>query len=392
MAVMNFGGVDENVVTREEFPLEKAREVLKDEVIAVIGYGVQGPGQSLNLRDNGFNVIVGQRPGKTYDKAVADGWVPGETLFGIEEACEKATIIQVLLSDAAQIECWPRIKKYLTPGKALYFSHGFAITYKERTNIIPPADVDVILIAPKGSGTSLRRMFLQGRGLNSSYAIFQDATGKAWDRVIALGIGVGSGYLFETTFKKEVYSDLTGERGTLMGAIQGLLLAQYETLRENGHEPSEAFNETVEELTQSLMPLFAENGMDWMYANCSTTAQRGALDWMGPFHDASSLYLRNYIGKSPVATKHSVLSIRTANLIIAKVWKKNWRHCAKAKCGVQVQSFANCARKTIKTPVWLTANINHNELLSFVKGMLVAGGSDRRPFAFVTYKYYLIIS
>ena len=284
MAVMNFGGVDENVVTREEFPLEKAREVLKDEVIAVIGYGVQGPGQSLNLRDNGFNVIVGQRPGKTYDKAVADGWVPGETLFGIEEACERATIIQVLLSDAAQIECWPRIKKYLTPGKALYFSHGFAITWNDRTGVVP--DVDVILVAPKGSGTSLRRMFLQGRGLNSSYAIFQDATGRAWDRVIALGIGVGSGYLFETTFKKEVYSDLTGERGTLMGAIQGLLLAQYETLRENGHEPSEAFNETVEELTQSLMPLFAENGMDWMYANCSTTAQRGALDWMGPFHDA----------------------------------------------------------------------------------------------------------
>ena len=284
---MNFGGVIENVVTREEFPLEKAREVLKDEVIAVIGYGVQGPGQSLNLRDNGFNVIVGQRPGKTFDKAVADGWVPGETLFGIEEACEKATIIQVLLSDAAQIACWPMIKKHLTKGKALYFSHGFAITYKERTGIVPPEDVDVIMIAPKGSGTSLRTMFLEGRGLNSSYAIFQDATGKAWDRVIALGIGVGSGYLFETTFKREVYSDLTGERGSLMGAIQGLLLAQYETLREHGHTPSEAFNETVEELTQSLMPLFAKNGMDWMYANCSTTAQRGALDWMGPFHDAT---------------------------------------------------------------------------------------------------------
>ena len=285
---MNFGGVDENVVTREEFPLEKAREVLKNETIAVIGYGVQGPGQSLNLRDNGFNVIVGQRKGgKTWDKAVADGWVPGETLFEIEEACERGTIIQYLLSDAAQIEVWPRIKKYMTAGKALYFSHGFGITYKERTHIIPPSDIDVIMVAPKGSGTSLRRMFLQGRGLNSSYAIFQDATGKAWDRVIALGIGVGSGYLFETTFKKEVYSDLTGERGTLMGAIQGLLLAQYETLRENGHDPSEAFNETVEELTQSLMPLFAENGMDWMYANCSTTAQRGALDWMGPFHDAT---------------------------------------------------------------------------------------------------------
>lgn len=285
---MNFGGVNENVVTREEFPLEKAREVLKDETIAIIGYGVQGPGQSLNLRDNGFNVIIGQRKGgATWEKAVADGWVPGETLFDIDEACEKATIIQYLLSDAAQIEVWPRVKKHLTPGKALYFSHGFAVTYKERTGIVPPADVDVILVAPKGSGTSLRRMFLQGRGLNSSYAIFQDATGKAFERVVALGIGVGSGYLFETDFKKEVYSDLTGERGTLMGAIQGLLLAQYEVLRENGHSPSEAFNETVEELTQSLMPLFAENGMDWMYANCSTTAQRGALDWMTPFHDAT---------------------------------------------------------------------------------------------------------
>ena len=287
MAQINFGGVKENVVTREEFPLAKALEVLKNETIAVIGYGVQGPGQALNLKDNGFNVIVGQRRGsKTWDKAVADGWIPGETLFDIEEAARRGTIIQYLLSDAGQIAVWPTIQKHLTPGKALYFSHGFGITYKDRTGIIPPADVDVILIAPKGSGTSLRRMFLQGRGLNSSYAIFQDATGKAWDRVIALGIGVGSGYLFETTFQREVYSDLTGERGTLMGAIQGIFAAQYDTLREHGHTPSEAFNETVEELTQSLMPLIAENGMDWMYANCSTTAQRGALDWMTPFHDA----------------------------------------------------------------------------------------------------------
>ena len=287
MAVLNFGGVEENVVTREEFTLEKAREVLKGETIAVIGYGVQGPGQSMNLRDNGFNVIVGQRKdSKTWDKAVADGWVPGETLFEIEEAVKRATIVEYLLSDAAQIAVWPTIKPHLTAGKALYFSHGFGITYKERTGIIPPADIDVIMVAPKGSGTSLRTMFLQGRGLNSSYAIFQDATGRAYDRCIALGIGVGSGYLYETTFKREVYSDLTGERGSLMGAIQGLLLAQYEVLRENGHTPSEAFNETVEELTQSLMPLFAAKGMDWMYANCSTTAQRGALDWMGPFHDA----------------------------------------------------------------------------------------------------------
>lgn len=288
MALLNFGGVEEEVVTREEFPLAKAQETMKNETIAVIGYGVQGPGQALNLKDNGFNVIVGQRKNsKTWDKAVADGWVPGETLFEIEEACEKGTVIQYLLSDAGQITLWPTIKKHLTPGKALYFSHGFGITYKERTSIIPPEDVDVILVAPKGSGTSLRRMFLEGRGLNSSFAIFQDATGNAFDRVVALGIGVGSGYLFKTDFRKEVYSDLTGERGTLMGAIQGIFAAQYEVLRTNGHSPSEAFNETVEELTQSLMPLVAENGMDWMYANCSTTAQRGALDWWKPFRDAT---------------------------------------------------------------------------------------------------------
>ena len=288
MAKMNFGGVVENVMTREEFPLSKALEVLKNETIAVIGYGVQGPGQSLNLKDNGFNVIVGQRKNsKTWDKAVADGWVPGKTLFEIEEACEKGTIIQYLLSDAAQISVWPTVKKHLTAGKALYFSHGFGVTYSDRTGIVPPKDVDVIMIAPKGSGTSLRRLFLEGRGLNSSYAVMQDATGRAMDRVLALGIGVGSGYLFETTFQREVYSDLTGERGTLMGAIQGIFAAQYQVLRENGPTPSEAFNETVEELTQSLMPLIGENGMDWMYANCSTTAQRGALDWWGPFRDAT---------------------------------------------------------------------------------------------------------
>jgi ketol-acid reductoisomerase len=289
MAQINFGGVEENVVTRQEFTLEKAREVLKNETIAIIGYGVQGPGQSLNLKDNGMNVIIGQRKGgKSWDKAINDGWVEGVNLFDIEEACKRATIIQYLLSDAGQIASWPIIKPYLTKGKALYFSHGFGITFHEQTGIIPPADVDVILVAPKGSGTSLRRLFLEGKGLNSSYAIFQDATGKAKDRVLALGIGVGSGYLFETDFKKEVYSDLTGERGILMGALAGLFEAQYNVLREKGHSPSEAFNETVEELTQSLMPLVAENGMDWMFANTSVTAQRGALDWKGKFRDAAA--------------------------------------------------------------------------------------------------------
>ncbi|MFT4666002.1 MAG: ketol-acid reductoisomerase [Polaribacter sp.] len=289
MAKLNFGGVEENVVTREEFPLSKAKSVLENETIAVLGYGVQGPGQAQNLRDNGFKVIVGQRKeSKTWDKAIADGWVPGETLFPLEEAADKGTVLMYLLSDAGQMNKWPDIKPFLTPGKTLYFSHGFGITFHEQTGIVPPAGIDVVLAAPKGSGTSLRRMFLAGKGLNSSYAVFQDASGKATEMAIALGIGIGSGYLFETDFKKEVYSDLTGERGILMGAIAGMFEAQYNVLRKHGHSPSEAFNETVEELTQSLMPLVAENGMDWMYANTSTTAQRGALDWRNRFREANT--------------------------------------------------------------------------------------------------------
>jgi ketol-acid reductoisomerase len=286
MAEMNFGGVMETVVTSHEFSLEKAREVLKNETIAVIGYGIQGPGQACNLRDNGFNVIVGQRQGKTYEKCLKDGWVPGKTLFSIEEAAEKGTIICMLLSDAGQIACWPKIKPHLTAGKTLYYSHGFAINWSDRTGVVPPKDIDVIMVAPKGSGTSLRTMFCEGRGLNCSYAVYQDASGKAEEKTIAFGIGIGAGYLFKTTFQREATSDLTGERGSLMGAIEGLLEAQYDVLRENGHSPSEAFNETVEELTQSLGPLFGAKGMDWMYANCSTTAQRGALDWAPRFREA----------------------------------------------------------------------------------------------------------
>jgi len=288
MALIDFGGVKENVVTRQEFSMRKARAVLQKETIAVIGYGVQGPAQSLNMRDNGFNVIVGQAQAfkKDWDRAKADGWVPGKTLFEIEEAAERGTIIQMLISDAAQRTVWPRIKKHLKPGDGLYFSHGFSIVYKRQTGVIPPKNVDVIMVAPKGSGTSVRRNFLSGAGINSSYAVAQDATGRAEERCLALGIAVGSGYLFPTTFEYEVFSDLTGERGVLMGALAGIMEAQYDTLRAHGHSPSEAFNETVEELTQSLIRLVDENGMDWMYRNCSATAQRGALDWKPKFKRA----------------------------------------------------------------------------------------------------------
>ena len=288
MALIDFGGVKEEVVTRKEFPMARARKVLKGETIAVIGYGVQGPAQALNMKDNGFKVIIGQskKYPSDWERAKKDGWVPGKDLFEIEEACERGTIIEMLVSDAAQRAIWPIVKERLAPGKALYFSHGFSIVYKDQTKVIPPKDVDVVMVAPKGSGTSLRRNFLSGAGINSSFAVEQDATGRARERCLALGIAVGSGYLFATTFKKEVYSDLTGERGVLMGAIAGVMEAQYEVLRRHGHSPSEAFNETVEEFTESLIRLVGENGMDWMYANCSATAQRGALDWKPKFRKA----------------------------------------------------------------------------------------------------------
>ncbi len=287
MARINFGGVVEDVVTRDEFSLEKARTILKKEVVAVLGYGVQGPAQALNMRDNGVRVIVGQKSGSpSYDKAVKDGWVPGKTLFSLEEAAERGTVIQYLVSDAGQMMVWPQIEPHLTKGKALYFSHGFGMVFNDQTGIKPPKNIDVILVAPKGSGRSVRINFLNGSGINASYAIQQDATGHAKERALALGIALGAGYMFPTTFKNEVYSDLTGERGILMGALAGVMEAQYNELRKHKHSPSEAFNETVEELTQSLIRLVGENGMDWMYANCSTTAQRGALDWKPKFRKA----------------------------------------------------------------------------------------------------------
>ena len=291
MVKINFGGVKENVVTRKEFTVKRAQKMLRDEVVVSLGYGIQGQAQSLNMRDNGIKVIIGQESTgvfkKEWDKAVADGWKPGENLFPLEEAAKLGTIKMFLLTDAGQKAVWPVVKKTLKAGDALYFSHGFSIVYKDQTGVIPPKDVDVILVAPKGSGTSVRRNFVDGSGINCSFAVHHDATGKAEQRVKAMGIAIGGGYLFPTTFEKEVYSDLTGERGVLMGALAGIMEAQYNTLREHGHSPSEAFNETVEELTQSLIRLVDENGMDWMYCNCSETARIGALRWRNRFRDGT---------------------------------------------------------------------------------------------------------
>jgi len=287
MAKLLFGDIEEEIITRDEFSLDHAQHVLADETVAVLGYGVQGPAQALNMRDNGINVIVGQNQNSpNWGKALDDGWIPGQSLFSLTDAAQRGSVIQYLISDAGQMLMWPKIKPHLNPGDALYFSHGFSIVFNDQTSVVPPDDVDVILVAPKGSGTSVRKNFLDGSGINSSFAVFQDASGNALQRVLALGIAVGSGYLFPTTFENEVHSDLTGERGILMGALAGVMEAQYNVLRTNGHSPSEAFNETVEELTQSLIRLVGQNGMDWMYANCSATAQRGALDWRHAFRDA----------------------------------------------------------------------------------------------------------
>jgi ketol-acid reductoisomerase len=359
MARMKFGDEWERVVTRKEFPLSKARRVLKGETVAVLGYGVQGPAQALNMRDNGIDVIVGQWPGdKPYwKKAIADGWVPGETLFSLEEAARRGTVIQFLISDAGQMAQWPNIKPHLERGDALYFSHGFSIVYKNQTGVVPPRNVDVIMVAPKGSGTTVRRNFLEGAGINSSYAVQQDYTGRAEERTIALGIAIGSGYLFPTTFKKEVYSDLTGERGVLMGALAGMMEAQYDCLRKHGHSPSEAFNETVEELTQSLIRLVGENGMDWMYANCSTTAQRGALDWRHEFRKAVAPVF-NRLYKSVASGKETaiVLKANSAPNYKAKLDKElaGMRNSEMWKAGAAVRSLrperalAATKRKTAK--------------------------------------------
>jgi len=280
---LNINGYKEFIFERSDYPLDKCKKILNEEVITILGYGPQGRGQSLNMRDQGFDVIIGLRKGSSWEKAIADGWVEGETLFSINEATEKGTIIQFLLSDAGQIQAWPEVKSRLKEGDALYFSHGFGVVFNEQTKIVPPKNIDVILVAPKGSGLTVRNHFKEGRGINSSFAVHQDFTGKGKDRCIATAFAIGSGHLFETTFKKEVHSDLTGERCVLMGMLQGAFLAQYEVLREKGHSPSEAYNETIEEALQSLYPLISEKGMDWMYSNCSTTAQRGALDWAPKF-------------------------------------------------------------------------------------------------------------
>jgi ketol-acid reductoisomerase len=285
LQTIKINNIEETIVERSDYPLARCHSIINDKSIGIIGYGPQGKGQSLNLRDNGFNVNIGVRHGQSYENALEDGWIPDKNLFTIEECVDKSSIIQYLVSDVGQIQLWDTIKPYLTENKTLYFSHGFAITYNDKTHIKIPNNIDVILVAPKGAGLTVRNKFLEGKGINVSYAIHQDYTGKAKDTCLSLAFGLGCGHAFETTFEKEVYSDLVGERCVLMGLIQGAFLAQYNVLRAKGHSPIESYNETVEEALESLFPLISAQGMDWLYSNCSTTAQRGALDWAPKFEE-----------------------------------------------------------------------------------------------------------
>jgi ketol-acid reductoisomerase len=309
---IKIGNFKELVSTKKLFTIDKSKNILKNEVSSFIGYGPQGRSQSLNMRDQGYNAIIGVRKGPSWDKALNDGWIENKNLFNIEEACHNGTIIHYLLSDAGQSKVFPKIKNYLTKNKSLYFSHGFGMIYNKHTNINPPKDIDIFLVAPKGPGIEVRNHFINNNPINASWAVYQDFSGNATEKCLAVGFAIGCENLFKTTFEKEVFSDLTGERTVLMGLLQGAFKAQYEVLRENGHSPIEAYNETIEEGLKYLYPLVLDNGMDWMFENCSTTAQRGAIDWSENYYKVLKPEI-NKCYESVKSGKEAQISIESNN-------------------------------------------------------------------------------
>ncbi len=251
--------------------------VLKDKKIAVLGYGSQGHAQAQNLKDSGLDVIVGLRKGSaSWSKAEADG-LQVET---VAEAANQADIIQVLLPDEHQARVYAEeIEPYLSEGKALMFSHGFNIHYGQ---IIPPGNVDVFLVAPKGPGHLVRRMFVDGQGVPGLVAVHQNYTGRARDIAMAYakGIGCTRAGVFETTFAEETETDLFGEQCVLCGGVSELIKAGFETLVEAGYAPEMAYFECLHEL-KLIVDLINEGGLSWMRHSISNTAEYG--DYMvGP--------------------------------------------------------------------------------------------------------------
>ncbi len=248
-------------------------EVLQGKKIAVIGYGSQGHAQAQNLKDSGLDVIVGLRAGSSsFAKVEADGL----QAFTIEEACQQADIIHILIPDENQKEIYEKhIKNQLEPGNSLVFSHGFNIHYGQ---IVPPKDVDVFMVAPKSPGHVFRRLVKQGQGVPGLVAVYQDATGQCWDKALAFakGIGCTRAGVIKTTFKEETETDLFGEQAVLCGGLTELIRAGFETLVEAGYQPEVAYFECLHEM-KLIIDLIYEGGISLMRYSISDTAEFGDL-------------------------------------------------------------------------------------------------------------------
>lgn len=244
--------------------------VLEGKKIAVIGYGSQGHAHAQNLKDSGFDVVVGVRPGKSFDAAKADGL----SVATVKEAAGQADLVMVLLPDERQKQVYDEeIEPALKAGKSLVFAHGFNVHFDE---IKPPADVDVFLVAPKGPGHLVRRTFEAGAGVPALFAVHQDASGKAKETALAYAKGIGSARagVLETSFKEETETDLFGEQAVLCGGTTALVKAGFETLVEAGYQPELAYFETLHEL-KLIVDLMYEGGLSGMRYSISDTAQWG---------------------------------------------------------------------------------------------------------------------
>ncbi len=246
---------------------------LEGKTVAVVGYGIQGRGQALNLRDSGIEVIISQRPGGVnYDQAKADGFDP----VSVEEATQKADIIVILTQDPLQAKIYEdSVKPHLTPGKALAFSHGFNIHFKR---IVPTKDTDVFMVAPKGPGSLVRKLYEDGKGVPALIAIYQDASGKAKDIGLAYAKAIGGtrAGVIETTFKEETETDLFGEQAVLCGGVSALIQAGFDTLIDAGYQPELAYFEVLHEL-KLITDLIYNGGITGMRQRVSDTAEFGDL-------------------------------------------------------------------------------------------------------------------
>lgn len=248
-------------------------QVLADQVIAVVGYGSQGHAQAQNLRDSGLNVIVANRKGSAnYQQAIKDGFEP----VSAAEAAAKADVIQLLVPDEVAAKVYKEeILPNLSAGKALVFSHGFNIHFGQ---IVPPPDVDVFMVAPKGPGHLVRRQYKEGKGVPALLAVYQDATGRAKERGLAYAKGIGAtrAGVIETTFKEETETDLFGEQVVLCGGLTELVRAGFDTLVEAGYQPEIAYFECLHEL-KLIVDLMYEGGIAGMRYSISDTAEYGDL-------------------------------------------------------------------------------------------------------------------